>query len=205
MAISVVDKQPAGVIVFVGLTMSLSHYPLIRFPTHPVPPIVQMVTVVLIVGYALQVKKVGLVFSESNGQEYHALYVLSPYRLAAVVGGIGVAFILTCFPSVTTVKTCFRQDLASFLYLLAHYYSSVYMTNSILIKGLAGDHSDKKSLGRVLEKARSRVLAKEIVLLQAMKQHSWYFAWEPTTGGRFPRVTYDKVRSFLVYSNCCKP
>ncbi|KAJ5650803.1 uncharacterized protein N7484_004526 [Penicillium longicatenatum] len=67
------------------------------------------------------------------------------------------------------------------------------MTNSIPIKGLAGDHSDKKSLGRVLEKARSRVLAKEIVLLQAMKQHSWYFAWEPTTGGRFPRVTYDKL------------
>ncbi|KAJ5671634.1 hypothetical protein N7507_000761 [Penicillium longicatenatum] len=59
--------------------------------------------------------------------------------------------------------------------------------------GLAGDHSDKKSLGRVLEKARSRVLAKEIVLLQAMKQHSWYFAWEPTTGGRFPRVTNDKL------------
>ncbi|KAJ5544260.1 hypothetical protein N7513_007071 [Penicillium frequentans] len=182
----IVDKQPAGVIVFVGLTMFLSHYALIRVPTHPVPPIVQMVTVTLIVGYALQVKKVGVIFSESNGQVYHALYVLSPYRLAAVVGGIGVAFIFTYFPAVTTVKSCFQRDLASFLYLLAHYYSSVYTTTSILIKGQAGDRSDKKSLGRVLEKARTRVLFKEIVLLQAMKQHTWFFAWEPTTGGSFP-------------------
>lgn len=189
----IVDKQPAGVIVFVGLTMFLSHYALIRFPTHPVPPIVQMVTVTLIVGYALQVKKVGVTFSESNGQVYHALYVLSPYRLAAVVGGIGVAFIFTYFPAVTTVKSCFQRDLASFLYLLAHYYSSVYTTTSILIKGQAGDRSDKKSLGRVLEKARTRVLFKEIVLLQAMKQHTWFFAWEPTTGGKFPRDPYDKL------------
>ncbi|KAJ6095599.1 hypothetical protein N7486_006345 [Penicillium sp. IBT 16267x] len=189
----IVDKQQAGVIVFVGLTMFLSHYPLIKFPTHPVPPMVQMVTVMLIVGYALQVKKVGVPFSESNGQVYHALYVLSPYRLAAVVGGIAVAFIFTYFPSVTTVKNCFRQDLGSFLYLLAHYYSSVYTTNSMLIKGLAGDHNDKKSLGRVLEKARTRVLVKEIVLLQAMQQHTWLFAWETTTGGKFPRDTYDKL------------
>ncbi|KAJ5994433.1 hypothetical protein N7451_010157 [Penicillium sp. IBT 35674x] len=189
----IVDKQPAGVIVFVGLTMFLSHYALIRFSNHPVPPIVQMVTVMLIVGYALQVKKVGVTFSESNGQVYHALYVLSPYRLAAVFGGIGVAFIFTYFPAVTTVKSCFQQDLASFLYLLAHYYSSVYTTTSILIKGQAGDRSDKKSLGRVLEKARTRVLFKEIVLLQAMKQHTWFFAWEPTTGGKFPREAYDKL------------
>ncbi|KAJ5933679.1 hypothetical protein N7454_006008 [Penicillium verhagenii] len=189
----IVDHQPAGVLVFVGITMFLSHYPLIRFPTHPVPPIVEMVTVMLIVGYALQVKKAGLVFSESNEQAYHALYVLSPYRLATVVVGIGIAFLFTYFPSVTTVKTCFRRDISSFLYLLAHYYSSVYTTNSILVKGMAGDHNDKKSLGRVLEKARTRVLAKEIVLLQAMDEHTWFFAWEPTTGGKFPKEAYWKL------------
>lgn len=189
----IVDQQPGGVLVFVGITMFLSHYPLIRFPTHAVPPIVEMVTVMLIVGYALQVKKVGLLFSESNGQAYHALYVLSPYRLATVVGGIGVAFLFTYFPSAATVKNCFRRDLASFMYLLAHYYSSVYTTNSLLVKGLAGDHRDKKSLGRVLEKARTRVLAKEIVLLQGMEQHKWFFLWEPTAGGKFPRDAYDKL------------
>ncbi|KAE8422475.1 hypothetical protein BDV36DRAFT_291303 [Aspergillus pseudocaelatus] len=189
----IVDRQPAGVLVFVGISMFLSYYPLIKFPTHSVPPIVEMVTVMLIVGYALQVKKVGVIFSESNGQAYHALYVLSPYRLATVVGGIGVAFLFTYFPSVTTVKSCFRRDLASFLYLLAHYYSSVYTTLSISVRGLAGDHSDNKSLGRILEKARARVLAKEIVLLQGMEQHTWFFAWEPTIGGKFPRDAYEKL------------
>jgi hypothetical protein len=34
----IVDQQPAGVLVFVGITMFLSHYPLIRFPNHAVPP-----------------------------------------------------------------------------------------------------------------------------------------------------------------------
>ncbi|KAJ5973853.1 hypothetical protein N7481_011063 [Penicillium waksmanii] len=200
----IVDQQPAGVLVFVGITMFLSHYPLIRFPAHAVPPIVEMVTVMLIVGYALQVKKVGVTVSESNEQEYHALYVLSPYRLATVVGGIGVAFIFTYFPSAATVKSCFRRDLATFLYLLAHYYSSVYTTNSLVVRGLAGDYSDKKSLGRVLEKARTRVLAKEIVLLQAMEEHKWFFRWEPTTGGKFPRDAYDKLaehaRNILQFS-----
>ncbi|OOQ84136.1 hypothetical protein PEBR_31896 [Penicillium brasilianum] len=200
----IVDQQPAGVLVLVGITMFLSHYPLIRFPTHAVPPIVEMVTVMLIVGYALQVRKVGVLFSESNGQAYHALYVLSPYRLATVVGGIGIAFLFTYFPSAATVKSYFRRDLASSLYLLAHYYSSVYTTNSVFIKGLAGDHNDKKSLGRVLEKARTRVLAKEIVLLQEMEQSIWFFLWEPTLGGKFPRDTYDKLaehaRNILQFS-----
>lgn len=206
----IVDRQPAGVLVFVGITMFLSHYPLIRFPTHSVPPIVEMVTVMLVVGYALQVKKVGVIFSESNGQAYHALYVLSPYRLATVVAGIGVAFLFTYFPSVATVKNCFRRDLASFLYLLAHYYSSVYATHSISVKGLAGDGSDKTSLGRVLEKARTRVLAKEIVLLQGMEQHTWFLVWEPTIGGKFPGYLREisracaKVSSFLIRSKCCK-
>jgi hypothetical protein len=58
---------------------------------------------------------------------------------------------------------------------------------------LAGDHNDNKSLGRVLEEARTRVLAKEIVLLQAMEQHKWFVHWEPTIGGKFPRNAYNKL------------
>lgn len=80
------------------------------------------------------------------------LYVLSPYRLATVVGGIGVAFLFTYFPSVVTVKNCFRRDLASFQYLLAYYYNSMYTTHSISVNGLAGDHSEKRSLGVSLKK-----------------------------------------------------
>jgi Fusaric acid resistance protein-like len=189
----IVDQHTAGVIVFVGVTMFLYHYLLIKSPDNPVVPMIGMVTVVLIVGYSLQIKKVGIPISESNGQQFHPLYELAPYRLAAVGGGVGVAALFTYFPYVVTARSQLRKDLGSSLYLLAHYYSSVHTTVSLRIRGTQGDLRDKKSPGRVLEKARSRVLAKELVLLQGMKRHCEFTAWEPTFGGKFPRDTYDRL------------
>lgn len=199
----IVDAQPAGVIVFVGLTMFVYHYLFIRFPSHPVLPMIGMVTVMLIVGYALQVKKLGILISESNGQQYYALYVLAPYRLAAVLTGVGIAFLFTYFPYVVTVRTRLRKDLGSVLFLLAHYYSAVYTTASLSVRDLGGDYRDKKSPGRVIRKARRHVLAKILVLLQCMKQHIAFTAWEPTFGGKFPNDIYDELinhtRKFVLY------
>jgi hypothetical protein len=152
-----------------------------------------MVTVMLIVGYELQVKKIGIEISISNGQVYHPLYELAPYRLAAVAGGVGVAFIFTYFPSVVTARAKLRNDLGSALYLLGNYYSSVHQTVSLRIRGTQGDMGDKKSTGRKLQKARTQVLIKELILLQGIKQHCKFLAWEPTFGGKFPRATYDKL------------
>jgi hypothetical protein len=189
----IVDQHTAGVIVFVGITMFLYHYLLIKSPDNPVVPMIGMVTVVLIVGYSLQIKKVGLLISESNGQQYHPLYELAPYRLAAVGGGVAVAFFFTYFPSVVTARRQLRKDLGSCLYLLAHYYSSVHTTVSLRIRGRQGDLRDKKSPGRMLAKARTRVLAKELILLQGLKQHCEFTAWEPTFGGKFPQDTYNRL------------
>jgi hypothetical protein len=189
----IVDQHTAGVIVFVGITIFLYHYLLVTSPDNPVVPMIGMVTVVLIVGYALQIKKVGIAISESNGQQYHPLYELAPYRLAAVGGGVAIAALFTYFPSVVTARRQLRKDLGSSLYLLAHYYSSVHTTVSLRIRGTQGDLRDKRSPGRVLQKARTRVLAKELVLLQGMKQHCEFTAWEPTFGGKFPRDTYDRL------------
>jgi hypothetical protein len=189
----IVDQHTAGIIVFVGITMFLYHYLLLTRPNNPVIPMIGMVTVVLIIGYALQVKQVGLAISESNSQVYHPLYELAPYRLLAVGGGVLVAFIFTYFPSVITARTMLRRDLGSCIYLLANYYSSVYATVLLHDRGIEGDFQDKKSPGRALNKSRARLFAKELVLLQGMKQHSKFNAWEPTFGGRFPAQTYDKL------------
>jgi hypothetical protein len=189
----IVDAQPAGVIVFVGVSMFLFHYILLRFPADPVIPIIGMVTLMLIIGYALQVKKVGVAISESNGQAYHSLFVLSPYRLATVTVGIGVAFIFTCFPHGSTVKSRMRKDLGSFLFILAHYYGFIYTSASLRVRNLAGENEDKNRLNTVLKKARNRVIDKEIVLLQAINQHTMFLAWEPTLGGQFPRKNYDRL------------
>ncbi|GIC90374.1 FUSC family protein [Aspergillus udagawae] len=189
----IVDAHPAGVIVFVGITIVLTHYLYIKFPTDPVVPTITMATVMLIVGYALQVKKVGIAVSETSGQKYHALYVLSPYRLATVVVGVGVAFFFTNFPHMVSVRMCLRKDLSSFLYLLAYYSTSTFKTASSRFKNLAGNRREKESLRRDLEKARVGVLARDIILLQGMKFHTVFAAWEPTFGGKFPQDTYDRL------------
>ncbi|KAJ6025254.1 uncharacterized protein N7446_013835 [Penicillium canescens] len=189
----IVDQRTAGIIVFLGITMFFYHYPLIKHPDTLVIPMIGMVTVILIVGYELQVKKIGIPISISNGQVYHPLYELAPYRLATVLGGLAVAFIFTHFPSVTTVRRQLREDLGASLYLLGNYYCSVHQTVSLKIRGAEGDPGDERSPGRRLQKARSRLFAKEIILLEGMKKHKKFATWELGLGGKFPEASYDRL------------
>jgi hypothetical protein len=189
----IVDQQTAGIIVFLGITMFFYHYPLIKHPDTLVVPMIGMVTVILIVGYELQVKKIGIPISISNGQVYHPLYELAPYRLATVIGGLAVAFIFTHFPSVTTVRRQLREDLGASLYLLGNYYCSVHQTVSLKIREAEGDPGDERSPGRRLQKARSRLFAKEIILLEGMKKHKKFATWELGLGGKFPEASYDRL------------
>ncbi|KIX06506.1 uncharacterized protein Z518_04482 [Rhinocladiella mackenziei CBS 650.93] len=189
----IVDGHTAGVIVFVGVTMFLYHYLMVTKPDDPVIPMIGMITVVLIVGYELQVKQVGIPISVSNGQVFHPVYELAPYRLACVLAGVGIACLLTYFPSVTTARSEMRKDLGNTMYLLGHYYSSTHKAVSLRLKGLEGDIRDKTSPIRKVEKARSRLFAKQLILIQAMKNHLKFIRWEPTFGGRFPRETYGRL------------
>jgi hypothetical protein len=189
----IVDGDSAGVIVFVGVTMFLYHYLLVTKPDDPVIPMIGMITVVLILGYELQVKQVGLAISESNGQVYHPTYELAPYRLACVLGGVGIACFLTYFPSVNTARREMRKDLGSTLYLLGHYYSLTHKAVSLRLKGQEGDPADKQSPIRRVEKARFRLFAKELILIQAMNNHLHFIQWEPTFGGRFPKELYMRL------------
>lgn len=189
----IVDQHTAGIIVFLGITMFFYHYPMIRWQDAPVVPMIGMVTVVLIIGYELQVRKIGIPLSVSNGQVYHPIYELAPYRLAAVLGGVGVAFFFTYFPSVVTSRSQLRTDLGSSIYLLSNYYSCVYQTVSLRIRGAEGDPNDKQSPGRKLQSARTKLFAKELILLQGMKHHTAFTAWEPSFGGKFPKASYDKL------------
>ena len=189
----IVNGHTAGVIVFVSITMFLYHYIMVTNPKDPVTPMVGMITVMLIVAYELQVKQVGLAISESNGQVFHPIYEIAPYRLACVSGGVGVACLFTYFPNVTTARSEMRRDLGNTLYLLGQYYSSSHKAVNMRLNGLEGDVHDKNSPIRKLEKARSQLFAKELILIQSMKVHLKFLKWEPTFGGRFPKEIYDRL------------
>lgn len=129
----------------------------------------------------------------SNGQPYYPVYLLAPYRLACVSGGMFVAFFWTFFPYPLTARSQLRKDLGVSLYLLANFYSIVHTTVGLRIKGTEGDLESKHSPGRRLEKARREVYVKELALLAGLRQHSAFTAWEPTFGGKFPRAQYDII------------
>ena len=91
----IVNGNTAGVIVFLWLWTTGAFYFVVTFPRYVIVAIISLVTAVLVVGYELQVKKIGIQASTTNGQPAYPTYLLAPYRLATVAGGLAVAFIWT--------------------------------------------------------------------------------------------------------------
>jgi hypothetical protein len=120
---------------------------------------------------------------------------LAPYRLLTVGGGCLVAYIWTIFPVPITEGSVLRRDLGASLFLLARYITSVTSSVDQRLHEQEGDTSLKSSPGRRLEKIRLGVLAKEIVLLNSMRQNLAFMAFEPRLGGDFPKKTYEALIS----------
>ncbi|KAI9740198.1 MAG: hypothetical protein M1834_004776 [Cirrosporium novae-zelandiae] len=189
----IVDRHTAGILVFLALWLSCAHYTLLKFPAMVMASMISMITVILIIGYELQVRKEGVVKSTSNGQRYYPLYELAPYRLAVVCGGLAVAFVWTFFPYPITARSALRHGLGSALYLLANYYSCLHTTVNMRIQGREGDMALKTSPGRKLEKTRETIFGKEIQLINNLHQHIAFTKWEPTFGGKFPKDRYEDI------------
>jgi hypothetical protein len=85
--------------------------------------LISIITQLLILGYELQVQKMGISLATASGQPYYPVYLLAPYRLATVTSGCFVAFIWTYFPYPLTAMSALRQQLGRSLYLLASQFS----------------------------------------------------------------------------------
>ncbi|KAH8899072.1 hypothetical protein GQ53DRAFT_635582 [Thozetella sp. PMI_491] len=182
-----------GVIVFVWLALFITYYFFIKFPHMLNAIIMVLVTLLLILGYELQVVTIGPAAASSNNQPYYPTYELAPYRLASVAGGALVAFIWTVFPSPLTDRTWLRRDVSATLYLLANYFGVINTALSAVLDGSAGDAQARSAPAQQLRRARDRITSSIILLVPSMAQHAEWEKWEPTIGGKFPREAYQEI------------
>jgi len=145
-------------------------YFFLKYPRFIAVWLVSIVTEVLIIGYELQVRKIGIAASTRSGQPYYPIYELAPYRLACVAGGSFVAFIWTIFPYPLSDRSWLRKDLGSTLYLLANYYSVIHSTIDARLHDTEGDMEVKDSPGRKLEKVRYKIFGKLLLLLPSLQR-----------------------------------
>ncbi|MCJ1401597.1 hypothetical protein MMC11_004813 [Xylographa trunciseda] len=184
---------PAGVLVLLYFFIFVELYFMLAYPKYTITVLLSILTQILILGYELQVKKIGIAAAEATGQVYYPLYLLAPYRLATVAGGCAVAFFWTFFPYPITARSTLRRQLGESLYLLANYYSCVHTTIRMRVEGTGGDREDKMSPCRRLEKARDQILAKELALFAQLRLNSASTTFEPKFGGKFPKGQYDTI------------
>jgi hypothetical protein len=152
-----------------------------------------MVTQVLIVGYDLQVRKIGKKAAEASGQPFYPVYVLAPYRLACVMGGCLVAFIWTVFPYPITQRSQLRKDLGASIYILAKYYACVHAGVVARYQRTEGDSNSPTSLGNLLAKSERQIATEELGLLGTLAAQAEFTTWELKVGGKFPRKKFEDV------------
>ncbi|KAH5411810.1 hypothetical protein HBI23_172820 [Parastagonospora nodorum] len=192
-------QHTAGILVFVFVFVAIGFYvPLKRFDL-VIAGLISVVTAVMIVGYELQVRVLGVqAATATTGQPAYPIYQLGPYRLATVVGGLAVAFFWTIFPFPITEHSALRQKLGGSLYLSANLYSIVHEQVMSRIRGDAGDEeNDKKSPGYALNKVRNKVFAKQMLTLQGLKMHAQFVKWEFPLGGKFPMEQYEEIVGYV--------
>ncbi|KAI5369974.1 Putative ER transporter, 6TM [Septoria linicola] len=201
----IVDGHTAGVIVFLWLWMFLAFYILLKQKTLLIAGIISIVTAILVIGYELQTRVVGVEVSESNGQPAYPTYLLAPYRLATVCGGLAVAYIWTIFPYPVSESTELRKDVGAALYMLANLSSVVHELVRSRVQKIDGDESAKGTRAFHLEKARNQVFTKTLSLLTTLQQNSAFSKFQIRVGGRFPHEEYtgliESIQRVLQYTS----
>ncbi|KAH8725865.1 hypothetical protein GQ44DRAFT_680675 [Phaeosphaeriaceae sp. PMI808] len=192
-------QHTVGILVFVWFFVAIGFYVPLKRIDLVIVGLISVVTATMIVGYELQLRKIGVTAStQTTGQPAYPIYILGPYRLATVVCGVGVAFFWTIFPYPITEHSALRQKLGGALYLSANFYSIMHEQVMARIRGDTGDEeNDKTSPGYALTKARNKVYAKQMLTLQGLKMHAEFVKWEFPMGGKFPRKEYEEIIGYV--------
>jgi hypothetical protein len=87
------DQKIGAILPLFYIFICLVVWFIVKKPQYAIVGVLSVVTSILILGYELQEPKIGLKVATANGQPYYKIYILAPYRLAAVVTGMVVCFI----------------------------------------------------------------------------------------------------------------
>ncbi|KAJ5771141.1 uncharacterized protein N7511_003192 [Penicillium nucicola] len=189
----IVDGKTAGVIVFLYLANVFGYYFYIKVPQYFGACVISIVTLNVIIGYELQVRKLGFPEATSNGQPYYPIYLFGPYKLAAVAAGCAISFFWVIFPYPITAKSKLRQLLGRSLFVLANFYSCMHSTIQLWLSNELGSIQDKSSPAHNLQSSRHKLFKEEMMLLTGLRTHSHFSTFEPPIGGKFPKETYDNI------------
>ncbi|KAJ5375976.1 hypothetical protein N7509_012862 [Penicillium cosmopolitanum] len=191
----IVDGKTAGVIVFLYLANVFEYYFYVKVPQYFGPSVISIVTLNVIIGYELQVRKLGIQAAESNGQPYYPIYLFGPYKLAAVAAGCAISFFWVIFPYPITAKSQLRHLLGRSMFVLAKFYSCMHTTIELWFGGGLGSADDESSPGYQLQASRHKIFKEEMMLLNSLRMHSHFSTFEPPIGGKFPKKVYDDIIS----------
>ncbi|KAK0957362.1 hypothetical protein LTR91_021914 [Friedmanniomyces endolithicus] len=189
----IVDGRTAGVLVFFFIFLHGGIYIIVKHPSITPVGMITQVTLTLILGYELQVRKIGIAVATSNGQAYFPIYELAPIRLATVCGGLFLAWIWTIFPYPITEHSMMRGNLGRSLYLLANYYSVMHETVRARLRGTEGNWASKGSPAYQLDKSRHKIFLKANATLGALRAQSAFISFDIPIGGKFPRQQYQEI------------
>ena len=185
------DHKAAAIIPVFWVYMSCWNIFMLKHMEYAMVAMISTITVILIIGYELQVDILGVKVVESNGQKFYPIALLAVYRLAGVCAGLFAAFVFTYFPFPITTHGALRSDVGRTLYILANYYSCVHTTLDTrlhlgpAINDLPPDHPIHK-----LDAARTKVFGKVLLMINRLHTHSSFTKYEPPFGGKFPRKAY---------------
>ncbi|OAF98496.1 uncharacterized protein CC84DRAFT_1106215 [Paraphaeosphaeria sporulosa] len=192
------NGEVPGVIVIMWFVAFLQMYFLLRWPQYIIGWLVIFITEVLTIGYELQVAKIGVAAAESGGIYVFPPYYVAALRVACVLWGTCASIFFTYLPYPITARGLLRTQISVIMELLANYHAVVHATIRSRLRGTEGDANNKHSHGHILSHTRKAMFNK-IIYLDSRAIHNIYLQkYEPSLGGRFPVVTFQKILSHLM-------
>ena len=100
----IAGENTTAIIVLMVVFLSLHFWVLIKRRKLAAAVVTSYVTIILILAYELQVRKLGIDQSEGTGQPYLPINTLSLFRFIVTLAGVVLAFIFTIFPFPITAQ-----------------------------------------------------------------------------------------------------